>query len=256
MEKPKGLKIKELLKNKKFLIAMGVVALIALVMYFNKNKTATTETEQQLSEEEGSYGSGGSAGSYYPSTQQEPLIDDIAYDNGYDDIIVNQTQVVDDNVRKQEISNKIYDLKDLWDQTNKEFMADNIKSQEERDILGKIHEEAVNIGLEGGFLDTSKDSSGNYSGLLGDTRKYNALTGESTTPGVEGVVTDEIKSKRLEAQKSIDLLKEQYTLTTDKAKQREIHKQAEVIGIKAGLGSGGAEGKTRKKVNEKGEVIG
>jgi len=248
------MKFKELLKNKKFMIIAGIVGIIALIMFLTKNKT--TETESVA--EDPTYGDdeGYSGGSYSSPTETKVVEVPVNTDEVGQTPIV-QAEIIDTNQYKQDVSNKIYDLKELYTKTKAEF--GNNPNKDQNEILKGIHEEAKNFANSAGFTDISTNNSGVYQGIYTDTNKdYNAYTGEKqTNKGIEKVATDELKQRRIEAQKQILELKNKYALTSDKAEQKRIHLEAEKIGVMAGLQSGGDDGSKRKEVDlNTGEIIG
>ena len=247
-----GKNIKNVFKDKKFLVVFGIVVLLGGIVLYIKMKNTTDTTDTTDTNE--SYGNGTDSGTLYTPitfTQQSDIEDEKEVeDNGInDEIDLTHQDSIDQNQKLQEVSNKIRDYKDLWTRTNEEF--GEVKTNEEQKILDDIHQKAVQTASSVGLSDTSKDSSGNYVGMLSDTRTYNSITGQAITTqsGITSQLVDSVKTSRIEAQKQITELQNQYTLAKTQTEKNAIHQKAEEIGIMAGLGSGGTTGSSRATVN-------
>lgn len=256
----KGKGVKALLKNKKFLLVAGGVAITALLAYyFKSNQSSDTGT---ISEGvTGDYGSGG-GGSYGDGTDsynvpETPTTDSYnvpktpttstIIDNGKTDNIINVTPILDKAKSQQEASNRIYDLKELWSQTWNTY-GKNPNSDQQK-ILDDIHQQAATIAKENDLGEGGVE--GKYPGLKSDTRTFNSITGAVSGNPTQEIMTESIKTSRVEAQNKISELKKQWNLTTDKTQKDAIHQQAEKIGIEAGLGVGGDSGSERAVVDTK-----
>lgn len=239
--------IKALLKNKKFLLVAGGVAVLALLAYFFKGQTSSGgEVEGVV----GSYGEGG-GGSYGGGVDsydlpQAPKTSTII-DNGESDTIINIAPALDKTAAQQEASNQIYDLKDLWTNTSKEFGENPTTDQ--KAILDDIHQKAAAIAKENELGEGGV--SGLYPGLKSDTRIFNSITGAVSGNPTQEIMTENIKTSRIEAQNKITDLKKQWNLTADQVTKNKIHQEAEKIGIESGLGVGGADGSGRAVVDTK-----
>lgn len=250
-------KLKEIFKNKKFLLVLVIVIILGLYMYFRNKSQGTAVVSNADEGVTGSYGGG--TDSYTPQSTAsvtpaavpvaEPITSQKAekIDNGITDKIEQVTPKLDANKSRQEASNQIYDLKDLWTSTSKAF-GEN-PTNEQAGILEDIHQKAQGIATQAGL--GSGGEEGRYPGLMKDTRNYNAITGESSFHPGEEILTTAVKNQRIAAQTEINSLKQKYSLTADTAEQERIHNQAEKIGIEAGLGVGGESGSGRKTVNLK-----
>jgi hypothetical protein len=241
--------LKNLLKNKKFLLVAGGVAIIALLaFYFKNNQSSDTGT---ISEGiTGDYGSGG-GGSYGGGTDSynvpETPTTSTIIDNGKTDNIINVTPILDKAQSQQEASNKIYDLKELWSQTWNTY-GQNPNSDQQK-ILDDIHQQAAQIAKENDLGEGGVE--GKYPGLKSDTRTFNSITGAVSGNPTQEIMTESIKTSRVEAQNKISDLGKQWNLTADKTQKDAIHQQAEKIGIEAGLGVGGDSGSERAVVDTK-----
>ncbi len=249
---------KSLLKNKTFLIITGIVAIIAFILFMRKKQTTTTTPE--ITEDTGNYGDGSIPISGYPAGVVTPSTDiqetpEPTIDNGFNDDIDDSTiNIIDNNNLKQDASNKIYNLKDLYTSTKSEFQKEGGITEDENKILSDIHKQAETIALQAGL--GYGGIEGNYPGLLEDTRDVNAITGQSLKDPTQVILSEDIKNTRINAQNQINQLKEAYGKAKTQSEKTYIHQQAEKIGIMAGLGVGGTSGGQRKTVDVKtGEFI-
>jgi hypothetical protein len=241
--------IKDLLKNKKFLLVAGGVAIIALLAYYFKSNqsSSTSAVDEGVT---GSYGSGG-GGSYGGGTDSynvpETPTTSTIIDNGKTDNIINVTPILDKAQSQQEASNKIYDLKDLWSQTWNAY-GQNPNADQQK-ILDDIHQQAAQIAKENDLGEGGVE--GKYPGLKSDTRTFNSITGAVSGNPTQEIMTESIKTSRVEAQNKITDLQKQWNLTADQTQKNAIHQEAERIGIESGLGVGGDSGSERAVVDTK-----
>jgi len=228
----------EMLKNKKFLLALGGVVILALIVFFKKKKTVEPT---EIPEQKEDYGNGDGGGSSYSSGQQEIKKEEKIIDNGKHDEM--EKHVSDYEEKRQIASNQIYDLKDKYKQTKDIYESEGTITKDKQKILDELHNKAQDIATK---YQLGESNVGAYKYLKQDTRSKDNLA----------PLTENVKQERIIAQKKIDSLKAQYTSAKTQQEKNKIHVEAEKTGIEAGLGAGGTTGSRRQKVDlTTGELI-
>lgn len=269
MTEKTGSKIKELFKNKTFVIVAVVVGVLGFVVYKfrgsgNNDSVLTSDIPvsapdsnestpqiddsflrlEDLIRESSSKQVNtiqDKMNSNIPSSDNEEVVSQL---NNISDLLIAQMDKSKEDIKeskeiqsvydKQVISNAIRDIQDKYKQAESVYTQDNYISPSEQSILNTLHNNAEIMGFNAGL------------GAGGDTGSLRKLEPDTRVQGVSSI------KKQQDAQKKIDDIKQQWVQVFKSGGSEEelnkIHEKAEMIGIEAGLGAGGDDGSQRKRV--------